>query len=83
MTDAIIADIANPRAIRHPIKITAVKHANDVRTAKAQAKLQTSTYMAVKMHSMTGKNRIPTAIVPQTPIIQLKIRQRKVKVEQT
>ena len=68
----MIADIANPRAIRHPMKITAVKQANTVRTAKAHAKLQTSTYMAVKMHSITGKNRIPTAIDPQTPIIQLK-----------
>ena len=83
MTDAIIADIANPRAIRHPMKMTAVKQANAVRTAKEQAKLQTSTYIAVKMHSITGIDRIPTAIVPQTPIIQLKIKQRKVNMEQT
>ena len=83
MTSDTTANINKTVRIRHNIKIAVVKHANAIRTAKAQVKLHTSPNIAVKMHSITGIDRIPTTIVPHTPIIQLKIRQRKVNIEQT
>ena len=83
MTSATISNINKTVRTRHDIKIAVVKQANAVRTAKAQVKLNTSPNIAVKMHNITGMNRLPTAIVPHTPIIQLKIRQRKVNIEQT
>ena len=83
MTSATTPNINKTVRTRHNIKIDVVKQANTIRTTKAQVKLKTSPNIAVKMHNITGMNRLPTAIVPQIPIMQLKIRQRKVNIEQT
>ena len=76
-------NIDNTIKTRHDIKIDVVKQANAIKTAKAPAKQKTIPDIAVKMHSITGINRIPMEINPQIPIMQLKIRQRKVNIEQT
>ena len=76
-------NIDNTIKIRHDIKIEVVKQANAIKTAKAPAKQKTIPDIAVKMHNIMGIDKIPTVANPQIPIIQLKIRQRKVNIEQT